>query len=287
MRARGIKPSFFTDERIVELGPLTRLLFIGLWCLADREGRLADKPKQIRLNVLPVDHCDVDAMLTELSNAGFLIRYDIEGQRFIQIKNFTKHQSPHQKEQASTIPAPDMHQTCTVQAHLTSDSGLRISDPCLLTADGNTPPPPLQGGESMLPGTEQPKPKPDQPKPKAKSKPRAPKPTAGGLPEFAVVLAEWNAQNVSAGLPPAFSTDSRLTSFRERWAVAWWRDNWRAGMERVMASKFCRGENDRNWRADMTFFLRPDTLAKIMEGKYDDKPIAAGWCSDPDNSIPF
>ncbi len=37
-RARNIKPGFFDNEILGELPALTRLLFIGLWCLADREG---------------------------------------------------------------------------------------------------------------------------------------------------------------------------------------------------------------------------------------------------------
>jgi hypothetical protein len=48
-RARNIKPAFFKNEQLVELGMSTRLLFIGLWCLADREGRLEDRPKRIKM----------------------------------------------------------------------------------------------------------------------------------------------------------------------------------------------------------------------------------------------
>jgi hypothetical protein len=40
-RIRTIKPEFFTSEDIVSLPPLTRLLYIALWCEADKEGRLA------------------------------------------------------------------------------------------------------------------------------------------------------------------------------------------------------------------------------------------------------
>lgn len=31
---------------------------------------------------------------------------------------------------------------------------------------------------------------------------------------------------------------------------------------------FMRGKNDRGWKADIEFFLRPDSIAKILEGKY-------------------
>ncbi len=52
MRARGIKPAFFKNEELAELGTVAQLLFIGLWCLADREGRLEDRPKRIGAEVM-------------------------------------------------------------------------------------------------------------------------------------------------------------------------------------------------------------------------------------------
>ena len=37
-----------------------------------------------------------------------------------------------------------------------------------------------------------------------------------------------------------------------------------------IASKtpFCLGQNDRGWRADFDFFMKPDSITKILEGKY-------------------
>ena len=51
-RTRSIKPSFFDNEILGDLPPLTRLLFIGLWGIADREGRLEDRPKRIKKELL-------------------------------------------------------------------------------------------------------------------------------------------------------------------------------------------------------------------------------------------
>lgn len=103
-RARTIKPGFFTNEDLVEIEPLGRLLFIGLWTLADREGRLVDRPRKIKMNLLPCDNCDADTLLQDLANAGFIVRYEVNGERYIQINNFTKHQNIHPKEVKSTLP---------------------------------------------------------------------------------------------------------------------------------------------------------------------------------------
>jgi hypothetical protein len=107
-RARSLKPGFFHDTKLTALPPRTRLLFSGLWCYADREGLMQDDTRQIKHDVLPDDRCNVDAMLNELASATppFIIRYEVNGIRYIQIRNFKKHQNPHVKEPASTIPAP-------------------------------------------------------------------------------------------------------------------------------------------------------------------------------------
>lgn len=105
-RARNIKPSFFTDDEIAELHPLGRLLFQGLWCIADRAGRLEDRPKRIQTEVLPYDKSNVDALLMALHDGRFIIRYEVDGRRYIQIRQFLKHQDPHYKEKPSEIPPP-------------------------------------------------------------------------------------------------------------------------------------------------------------------------------------
>ena len=126
-RARNIKPSFFTNEELVELPFETRLLFIGLWTLADRDGRLEDRPKRIKMAVFPADNVDVERCLCDLQASGFIDRYEAEGTRCIQIVNFLKHQNPHIKEAPSALPergktkqAPEEHGASTVQAQFSN-----------------------------------------------------------------------------------------------------------------------------------------------------------------------
>lgn len=103
-RARNIKPGFFTNDELVELSFAVRLLFIGLWTIADKEGRLADRPKKIKMEIFPADDVDINASLGELQDKGFLRRYEVAGVRYIQIVNWAKHQNPHIKEAPSLIP---------------------------------------------------------------------------------------------------------------------------------------------------------------------------------------
>lgn len=168
-RTRSIKPGFFENDILGDLPALTRLLFIGLWCIADREGRLEDRPRRIKKMLLGYDDVDsdeVDRMLQSLHDTGFIYRYSIGGERYIQVVNFSKHQNPHIKEkpseippppnfepadtlyggenQESTIQAPDLHHTNTVQASPITVN-LSPSTGNLSPTTGNPP----DGGDDM------------------------------------------------------------------------------------------------------------------------------------------
>lgn len=107
MRARNIKPDFFKNPELAELPAEVQLLFAGLWMMADREGRLEDRPNKIKGEIFPFKDVDVDAGLSQLfhSPEQFIIRYQVAGKNYIQITNFTEHQNPHRNEKPSEIPA--------------------------------------------------------------------------------------------------------------------------------------------------------------------------------------
>lgn len=128
-RIRSIKPDFFLNDDLADLPPLTRLFLIGLWTQADREGRLQDRPKRLKPQLVPYDDCDVDAMLSDLERLGFIVRYQVEGQALIQVVNFLKHQAPHYKEVPSVLPEPTSGQR---QTDVEPTSG----QPCLQEGKG-------------------------------------------------------------------------------------------------------------------------------------------------------
>lgn len=115
MRARNIKPGFWKNEDLVELPFEHRLLFIGLWMLADREGRLEDRPKRIKMEIFPADSVNVDAGLEDLATAGLIERYEAHSLRLIVITKFVEHQSPHHTEKRSELPGRRQH-TVTPEA---------------------------------------------------------------------------------------------------------------------------------------------------------------------------
>jgi hypothetical protein len=91
MRARNIKPSFFKNPDLGECSPEARLVFVGLWCMADREGRMLDRAKLVKAEVFPYDNIDTEAILCELADRGLIKRYQAKDQKIIWIVNFSKH----------------------------------------------------------------------------------------------------------------------------------------------------------------------------------------------------
>lgn len=257
-RSRNIKPAFFANDDLADLNPLTRLLFVGLWTVADRNGVLEDKPRKVKAQVLPYDDADVEAMLDQLVTAGFLKRFQVKGQSYLHIPSFEKHQNPHRGEKvlypapdqhdASTVSAPDKYGASTVLApdqHSASpdESGKMNDESGKMNEDGRGPanPPPPADDDPELP--EEQGPTPDE------------------------ILDAWNeAMGAKARM-----TKKRRASIKTRLADSWWRDNWQEALLKARGSPFLTGDNDRGWKADLDFFLKPDTVTKISEGKYDGK----------------
>jgi hypothetical protein len=84
--------------------------------------------------------------------------------------------------------------------------------------------------------------------------------------------AAWN--ELAPGLPRWVEMSKK----RERQARARLRERvlsqWRDVITRIARSKFCSGENDRGWSASPDWLLQPDTAAKVLEGKYDNRGAA-------------
>lgn len=103
-RIRTIKPEFFTSEDIVGLSPMARLLYIALWCEADREGRLVWKQRTFKMRYFPADECDIAALCDEILKAGLAVLY---GDGYAHIPAFSAHQHINPRETASQLPPPE------------------------------------------------------------------------------------------------------------------------------------------------------------------------------------
>ena len=131
-RIRYLKPDFFKDEDIKELPFEARLFYQGLWVQADRDGRGEDRPERLKIEIMPYDEVDAEKIMQLLAcpkkngKRPFIVRYEIDGEKYYQIINWQKHQKPHKTERESVIP-PAPKELLTVKQPLGNGSATNIS----------------------------------------------------------------------------------------------------------------------------------------------------------------
>src|SRR6187549_3547836 len=93
-RMRYVKPEYWTDSKIIKLGPWARLLYIGSWNFAICEvGHLDDDAMALKLKVLPADPIDADEVLEEIVAAGRIVRKTLpDGRTYLVIPRLPNHQ---------------------------------------------------------------------------------------------------------------------------------------------------------------------------------------------------
>jgi hypothetical protein len=86
-----------------------------------------------------------------------------------------------------------------------------------------------------------------------------------------ILFRIWN-ENKGPHLPKALALSSeRIKSANQRFKEFPDEEFWTEVVKRIAESSFCTGNNDRGWKADFDFFLRPGTHLAVNEGKYDTK----------------
>lgn len=107
----------------MSLSPLARLLYIGIWCEADKEGRLAWKPLTFKLRYLPGDDCDAKSLCAEIVERGLVVLY---GDGYAYIPAFSRHQHINPRESDSVLPAPDAQPRDTAPPAPITDAKARV-----------------------------------------------------------------------------------------------------------------------------------------------------------------
>lgn len=133
-RIRSIKPGFFRSEDVSALPLRARLTWIGLWTHCDDQGRAKDNAKLIKGDIWPLDSVslrDIEEDLETLADHGRIVRYDVDGKRYLEIVNWHAHQAIS-KPTPSRIPAPSEGRILTAEEppdDVDDDPGTDHSDP--------------------------------------------------------------------------------------------------------------------------------------------------------------
>ena len=97
-KVRMIKAEVRTSEKVASWPLEVRYFWVLLWGYVDDYGRGKDNPKLIKADCFPLDEDItsevVDGWLWMLSDAGVVIRYEVDGVKYLAVKNWAEHQKP-------------------------------------------------------------------------------------------------------------------------------------------------------------------------------------------------
>jgi hypothetical protein len=109
-RIRSVKPEVATHEGLYDLeretGLPIRFAWVILWTACDREGRFRWQPRRLKADILPYDEVAFGAVLEAFERAGFVRRYETDGEVYGYIPTWHQHQAVNHREQPSKIPPP-------------------------------------------------------------------------------------------------------------------------------------------------------------------------------------
>lgn len=109
-RQRMVKPDFFASESLGACRPEARLAFIGLWVEADDKGHLKCQFRKLRNKIFPYDaitDMSFAYLLAELERVGCISGYEVGGERYLCVRNFSTYQTI-QRPSKTNIPEPPM-----------------------------------------------------------------------------------------------------------------------------------------------------------------------------------
>lgn len=266
-RIRTIKPETPQSESFGRLSRDARLCFILLWTVCDDAGRARASSRLLASLLYPYDDgedcrprttgADVERWLCEIEAEGSIQRYEVDGDQYIQVSNWLKHQKID-KPSASRLPE------CSPTY---KESSRKVSKPRETS--------PTDLGPGPVPGKDQ-----EDGKVACATLPPEAEDDYDATPiilaqgEDAEAVKAYNA----AGEPFGWAKCNKLTAARRARVKARLRDcggldGWRSAMERAKSSPFLRGETGRtsgheNWKVTIDFFLAESSFVKLMEGAY-------------------
>lgn len=273
-RIRTIKPEYWSDERMATVSLEARLLFLGLLNLADDEGRLRGHPALIRGALFPYDDIasgKVDGWLEELAASGRIQRYRVDGESYVWVRNFEKHQKID-RPSPSKLPAP-------------SEAFDEPSPSIRRVLDESSTSPREDSRRNREQGTG-----------KGTGNREETSSPAPAAPDAADrLLGFWNEHAHPKLARVRSMTSNRKTALRAR-LKEHQPEELEEAIRRIGASAFCLGGGSQGWVADLDWLLRPGTVAKVLEGKYDDRggavvalraPCAHEGCERPSERSPY
>lgn len=281
-RIRTIKPEFFRHEGLQDVaakhGAHVMLVFAGLWGHCDKEGRFEWKPRTLKLDILPFLDFEMSEALKSLCEAGFVEQYEVDGKQYGLIPSFNSHQRVGGKEaqESAKYPAPEVKQSGKKSATHAKRRGSNGE------AAGKHSP--LQEEEGKGRGREEevseaPRASPSPPQdylrdigddadglmPSDPDDPGWPKAV-----DLRIAACAWNSVAGAVGLAKISAlSGERPTHLRTRLKELGSLGEWLSAVNAIRDQPFLFGQNDRKWRANFDWFVKPANFSKVVENTYE------------------
>ena len=115
-RSRVIKPEFWSDEKLAKVSLQARLVFIGLWMTSDDAGTTKGHPIWLKSQIFPYDEITIkqfETWLNELIQLKRVLPYDVNGEKYLYIPGFIKHQKiSHPSPAKNPTPPESVRNDC-------------------------------------------------------------------------------------------------------------------------------------------------------------------------------
>jgi hypothetical protein len=103
-KIRNLNPKPLRDQDVMSMTWPAIVIWAYLPCFADRNGRLKYDINDFKLNLMPLKDIDIDGVLQELEDKKHILKYTVNDNDYIQIRNFKKYQKPYPGEPIGNIP---------------------------------------------------------------------------------------------------------------------------------------------------------------------------------------
>ena len=235
-RKRMIDPNIWQSEDFSKLSTLGKLVFIGLFSLADDEGRGRCNPVYLKSILFPYEEgirsADIDKTLSEISSNMSVIFYSCDGSSYYSLYNWNTWQKIDRPSE-SKIPE---YNSQAMQRLFTEDSS--------------------KVRRAIVPNKKRIE---DNKNIKEKEEKRN------------RIVETYNS--ICTNLPQIQKLTDKRKKAIDNFTKEFTEEQFEDICKIANSTNFLIGKNDNGWKADFDFLMRIDKATNVLEGKYNNETI--------------
>ena len=267
-RIRSIKPEVPHSESLGRVSRDARLLFILLWTICDDAGRCRGNSRMLASLLFPYDDDApklIEGWQQELEREGCIRRYTVEGNAYIEVCNWLKHQKID-KPSASKIPP--FVESSRILANPRESAGILANDSGGIVEGSSEERKGREGkGEDLL----------------SSANADESKPAVLPCPHLEIIRLYHELLPMGRQVNAKLWNGTRAKHLQARWkeSVQFWTADvnglswWRQFFEHCAASRFLTGKvpsrqpGEAPFEVSLDFLVEQRNFVKCMEGKFN------------------